>query len=136
MYEYILYKFGEKNISSNRVQLYANINRSLLLDKKTKQNFNPVLQEVLDRSPESFSKMAKFVKDQGFKTLKCAPFDECKSPFSTPGLPKEAKIGLSRISSVIESIGDSTLLVDCHSRFDNQSAYDLLYELTDRGVGW
>ncbi len=136
MYEYILYKFGEKNISSNRVQLYANINRSLLLDKKTKQNFNPVLQEVLDRSPESFSKMAKFVKDQGFKTLKCAPFDECKSPFSTPGLPKEAKIGLSRISSVIESIGDSTLLVDCHSRFDNESAYDLLYELTDRGVGW
>ena len=61
-----------------------------------------LVQEVLDRSPESFSKMAKFVKDQGFKTLKCAPFDECKSPFSTPGLPKEAKIGLSRISSVIE----------------------------------
>ena len=47
------------------VELYANINRSLLPN-----NDGPV-----DRSPQSFLKMAKRAKDAGFKRIKCAPFD-------------------------------------------------------------
>ena len=55
----------KKRKISNSVELYANINRSLLPN-----NDGPV-----DRSPNSFLNMAKRAKNAGFKKIKCAPFD-------------------------------------------------------------
>jgi len=55
----------KKRKISNSVELYANINRSLLPN-----NDGPV-----DRSPNSFFNMAKRAKNAGFKKIKCAPFD-------------------------------------------------------------
>jgi len=113
---------------SNQIDLYANINRSLLPDDNG----------PLERSPSTFAKQAMIVEKRGFKTIKCAPFDECKSPFeNNVGLPNEAKLGLDRISGISESISNNTnLYVDCHSRFDLESSYILHDELLDRQVSW
>ena len=113
---------------SSKIDLYANINRSLL----------PNDNGPLERSPSTFSKQALSVEKRGFKTIKCAPFDECKSPFENNiGLPDEVKFGLDRISGISESISNKTsLYVDCHSRFDLESSYLLHDELFDRNVSW
>lgn len=110
-----------------KVQLYSNINRSMLPDDN-----GPV-----DRSSESFAEMAQRAMEAGFTTAKCAPFDECRAPFKSTGLPREAEMGLDRIRAAKAVIGpDRTLLVDCHSRFDLDSALALEPELREAGAGW
>mgnify|MGYP006084477519 CR=1 FL=1 len=113
---------------SSTIDLYANINRSLLPDDNG----------PLERSPSAFAKKALSVEKRGFKSIKCAPFDECQSPFiNNSSLPDEANFGLDRISSISESINKKTnLFVDCHSRFDLESSYLLHDELFDRNVNW
>ena len=114
-------------IADRKVQLYSNINRAL----------KPTFDGSSDRSPSGFANMANRAMEAGFKTAKCAPFDECRAPFSNPGLPREAEIGLDRIRAAKEVIGsERTLLVDCHSRFDLESALALELELREAGVGW
>ena len=109
------------------VELYANINRSMRPDDD-----GPV-----DRSPAAFARMAARARAAGFKTIKCAPFDEARAPFPSRGLPREARPGLERIAAVRDAIGgETTLLIDCHSRFDLQSALALEPELHALGVGW
>lgn len=109
------------------VELYGNINRSMLSDDD-----GPV-----DRSPKAFAEMAHIAADEGFATVKCAPFDECRAPFNRSGLPEEARPGLERVAAVRMAIGDDvTLLVDCHSRFDLESALALEPELHALGVAW
>jgi galactonate dehydratase len=115
-----------KNLPDS-VELYANINRSMLPDDN-----GPV-----DRSPEAFADMAGRAVEDGFRTIKCAPFDECRAPFDSRGLPPETADGLARIAAVRDAIGpDATLLVDCHSRFDLESALALEPKLAELGVGW
>ena len=110
------------------IKLYANINRSMLPDDN-----GPV-----ERSPYAFNRKAKEFEKKGFKTIKCAPFDECNSPFKRKdAIPDEAKIGLERISAIKETLEkDTNLFVDCHSRFDLNSSYFLHDELKDRNVKW
>ncbi len=108
------------------VELYANINRSMRPDDN-----GPV-----DRSPEAFADMAGRAVEEGFRTIKCAPFDECRAPFGSQGLPPETGDGLARVAAVRDAIGpDVTLLVDCHSRFDLESALALEPELARSGAG-
>ena len=110
-----------------KVRLYSNINRSMLPDDR-----GPV-----DRSPEAFAAIARQAMRDGFTTAKCAPFDECRAPFSRPGLPDEAEDGLDRVRAAKEVVGpERTLYVDCHSRFDLQSALELEEALRDAGAGW
>ncbi len=112
---------------SDSVELYGNINRSMLPDDN-----GPV-----DRSPGAFAEMAGRAVEDGFQTIKCAPFDECRAPFSGSGLPGETANGLARIAAVRDAIGpEITLLVDCHSRFDLESSLALEPELAALGVGW
>ena len=59
----------------DRVQLYGNINRSLLPDD----------QGPVDRGPDDFAEMAMEAVNNGFTTIKCAPFDECRAPFDSTG---------------------------------------------------
>ena len=114
--ELSLYKFlnemnpGLRVKDDYKVPLYANINRSLL----------PNDDGPVNRSPESFASRAKELEQEGFLTIKCAPFDECKSPFTEKNkLPEEAILGLERISEIRSNISKETkLFVDCHSRFD------------------
>lgn len=117
-----------ENKNNKTVPLYANINRSLLPDD----------QGPVNRSPEAFAKRAKEFEQKGFLTIKCAPFDECKSPFEEKNqIPKESTLGLERISEIRNNLLTKTkLFVDCHSRFDLNSSYYLHDELFERGVNW
>jgi galactonate dehydratase len=125
--DYLRVLYDHEGTAERKVQLYSNINRSMLPDDN-----GPV-----DRSPDSFAEMAQRAMEAGFTTAKCAPFDECRAPFSNSGLPREAEIGLDRIRAAKKVIGpDRTLLVDCHSRFDLESALALEPELREAGVGW
>ena len=111
----------------DKVELYANINRSMLPD-----DHGPV-----DRSPDAFATAATTAVDAGFRTVKCAPFDECRSPFESTGLPPEADAGLERVRMVRQTIGDGVrLFIDCHSRFDIDSAIELGDELGSIGIDW
>ncbi len=127
LHAYIRDRYGHRGDASPTVRLYANINRSMLPNDR-----GPV-----DRSPESFKKMAEQAMSAGFTTAKCAPFDECKAPHEKTGLPECAEVGLERIRAAKDAVGpDRTLYVDCHSRFDLNSAFALGEELKDAGVGW
>ena len=125
--EYLRMEGGLAGEVPDKVELYANINRSMLPD-----DHGPV-----DRSPDAFATAAATAVDAGFRTVKCAPFDECRSPFESTGLPPEADAGLERVRMVRQTIGDGVrLFIDCHSRFDIDSAIELGDELGSIGIDW
>jgi galactonate dehydratase len=127
MVTYLRELHDHEGIADNKVQLYSNINRSMLDDDNGK----------VDRSPDAFAEMAQRAMEAGFTTAKCAPFDECNAPFNSTGLPREAEMGLDRIRAAKAIVGpDRTLLVDCHARFDLDSALALEPELLEAGAGW
>lgn len=118
---------GGEVTAADRVPLYANINRSMLPDD----------QGPVDRGPDDFAEMATEAVGNGFRALKCAPFDECRAPFDSSGLPPCAEFGLQRVQAVRNAVGpDVTLYVDCHSRFDLESALALEPELRAAGGQW
>ena len=107
---------------TNRVQLYANINRSLF---------------ATDRTPADFGRVAERAANAGFSVFKCAPFDEVRPPSSPDRILDEAATGLARVSAVREAVGtDATVLVDCHSRFERDTAPLIVDELAKLNVGW
>ena len=125
--DYLRKLYDHDGKAERKVQLYSNINRSLL----------PNDDGPIDRSPDSFAEMALRAMEAGFTTAKCAPFDECKTPFNSTGLPIETEIGLDRIRATKGVVGSQrNLLVDCHSRFDLESALALEPELREAGAGW
>ena len=127
MVDYLRELHDHEGKADNKVQLYSNINRSMLDDDNGK----------VDRSPDAFAEMAQRAMEAGFTTAKCAPFDECNAPFNSTGLPREVEMGLDRIRAAKAIVGpDRALLVDCHSRFDLDSALALEPELREAGVDW
>ena len=101
-----------------RVPLYANINRGLF---------------GTPRAPADFANAAERAVGEGFGAVKCAPFDEM-SPGDEVG---RARAGIRRVAAVRDAVGaDVTLLVDCHSRFDIESAVIVAEELAGLGAGW
>lgn len=127
LHAYIRQQHGHEGEAATKVRLYSNINRSMLPNDR-----GPV-----DRSPVSFAEMATRAMNEGFTTAKCAPFDECNAPHEQQGLPFCAEAGLERVRAAKDAIGlDRTLYVDCHSRFDLNSAFALGEELRAAGVGW
>jgi galactonate dehydratase len=111
---------GGQTIES--VPLYANINRGLF---------------GTDRTPNAFCLMAERAREAGFTTFKCAPFDEVSPPSSPDRILSEAKTGLERVAAVRRAIGpEAGLLVDCHSRFQRNTAPLIADELAKLGVSW
>jgi len=111
-------------VRQDSVQLYGNINRSLLDD----------------RSPAAHAAVASATVERwGFEIIKCAPFDEvhAKPGDRTSDILDSAAPGIARISAIIEAVGaDVRVLVDCHSRFDEPSALEIGECLAELGVGW
>ena len=101
------------------VDLYANVNRGLH-----------------DRSPTAFADAARRAVDAGFKSVKCAPFDDVV-PGATVGTSDEIRDGLKRVGAIREAIPDGVgLLVDCHGRFDRATAAAVVRSLELFEVGW
>ena len=98
------------------VPLYANINRGLF---------------GIPRTPADFARAAERAVHEGFSAVKCAPFDEM-SPGDEVG---RARPGIRRVAAVRDAMGpDVTLLVDCHSRFDVESAVIVAEDMAGLGV--
>ena len=104
------------------VRLYANINRSLF---------------ATERTPADFGRVAERAARAGFTTFKCAPFDEVGPPSSPERILEDAAMGLARVRAVRAAVGDdATVLVDCHSRFERDTAPIIADELAKLNVGW
>ena len=105
------------------VELYANINRALFGG---------------DRSPAGFGRMAERIAARGFRTIKCAPFDEVdRSTMGGADAVRAARTGVERVAALRSAVGpDVRLLVDCHRRFDLDSALVVADELAKQDIGW
>ena len=104
------------------VELYANINRAL---------------HATDRTPADFARGAARAVRAGFRTFKCAPFDEVTPAAAPDRILRQAEPGLARVRAVRSAIGTGArLLVDCHSRFTAATAPLIAGELAQLDVGW
>ncbi|MDE0026939.1 MAG: hypothetical protein OXP69_21210 [Spirochaetaceae bacterium] len=112
--------FGAEATAS--VELYANINRAL---------------HATDRTPADFARAADRAARAGFRSFKCAPFDEVSSALLPDRILSAAAPGLARVRAVRSAIGPAArLLVDCHSRFTRATAPAVADRLAQAGVGW
>ena len=115
----------KKRKISNSVELYANINRSLLPN-----NDGPV-----DRSPNSFFNMAKRAKNAGFKKIKCAPFDGFENEEYED--KKFISGGIDKVSLISKNLkNEIEILVDCHSKFNLKESQAVEKDLYDLGIKW
>ena len=107
--------------STASVELYANINRAL---------------HATGRTPADFARAADRAARAGFRSLKCAPFDEVSAASPPDRILSAAAAGLARLRAVRSAIGPAArLLVDCHSRFTAATAPVIAAELAQLGVG-
>ena len=104
------------------VDLYANINRSLLGG---------------DRSPSTFGAADEHAVKAGFTVVKCAPFDSVQPPTTSADIPLAIRPGIERVAAVRSAVGpDVRVLVDCHGRFEVHAAPLVAQELARLDVGW
>jgi galactonate dehydratase len=102
------------------IALYANINRG-----------------TVDRSPQGFAARAQEAVEAGFDALKCAPFDEVTRGLSTRERIEAAQTGGERVRAMRAAVGDGVvILVDCHGRFDVESAVAVAGLLEAPRAGW
>ncbi len=110
-----LWRLFDESVRTNGIELYANVNRGLR-----------------DRSPAGFARAAAQAVADGFRSVKCAPFDDL------PGDGEAAAAaGVARLSAVREAIGSrSELLVDVHQRLTMPAVLSILPALESLEVGW
>ena len=103
------------------VSVYANINRA-----------------TVDRTPSGFSETAKRAAAAGFSAFKAAPFDGVTPALCAAGQAGEnIQHGIECLYAIREAIGpQARLMVDCHWRFDEKSALDVLRQLEGADLHW
>ncbi len=107
---------------ADSVPLYANINRGLF---------------ATERKPADFAKAAERAVGEGFNAVKCAPFDEVSPGGDSAEAAQNAHAGIQRVAAIRDAVGgDLTLMVDCHGRFDVESAVTIAGDLAELGVSW
>ena len=108
--------------SADSVPLYANINRGVF---------------ATPRTPADFAKAAERAVRDGFRAVKCAPFDEVGPGDDPDEAIRLAGPGIVRAAAVGDAIGpDVRFLIDCHSRFDVESAVIVAQRLAGLGIDW
>lgn len=108
---------GEK--LHDHVPCYANINRGT----KT-------------REPHGWADRAQAAVNAGFPAVKLAPFDKISLGLDGKSVG-DATMGLECAHAVKDTIGvDAELMLDCHWRFDEQRAQDLLHACADLDLKW
>jgi len=103
------------------VPAYANINRS-----------------VTERSPAAFAAAAQRAIAAGYRAVKLAPFDGviAEDEATTP-IDARIRAGLDRVFAVRDAIGAApALMVDCHWRFDEPRAAQLIRDLVPARLHW
>ena len=103
------------------VPAYANINRS-----------------VAERSPAAFAAAAQRAIAAGYRAIKLAPFDGVitEDEATTP-IDARIRAGLDRVFAVRDAIGAApALMVDCHWRFDERRAAQLIRDLMPARLNW
>lgn len=103
------------------ISVYANINRA-----------------TVDRTPAGFAATAKRAAAAGFSGFKAAPFDGVTPSLCANGEARQMiQHGIDCLYAIRDAIGpDARLMVDCHWRFDEQSALDVLDQLQAVGLHW
>jgi galactonate dehydratase len=102
------------------IPVYANINR-----------------RTRTRTPEAFAGSARAALDGGFAAIKVAPFDGV-GPAQTQASNRDGLAkGLECVAAVRDAIGrDRRLMVDCHWRFDEETARQLIHEADSLALHW
>lgn len=98
------------------VRVYANINRG-----------------ARDRSVEGIALAARNAVAAGFRAVKIAPFDGVLSDSTDKSaLDTRTQAGIDRVYGIREAVGpDIDILVDCHWRFHESGALELIRKLAD-----
>jgi galactonate dehydratase len=105
----------------SRLPAYANINRA-----------------TVERSPAGFAATARRAAAQGFRAFKAAPFDGV-TPATCASAEGRQRThhGIDCLLALRDAIGpDARLMVDCHWRFDETRALDLLRSLAPARLHW
>ena len=82
---------------NNSIELYANLNRGLRFS----------------RSPEALQKRGEEARKNGFKIVKCTPFDEVNPSLDDNNIEK----GLERLEALLAVVPIEYVAIDCHQRF-------------------
>ncbi|WP_420393042.1 mandelate racemase/muconate lactonizing enzyme family protein [Acuticoccus sp.] len=102
------------------VPLYANINR-----------------RTVSRTPEGFAGSARAAKEAGFSCMKLAPFDGLTPALcGTPEGERLIAEGLARVEAVAAAVPQAAVMVDCHWRFTEDAAHEVVPLLEQAGVVW
>ncbi len=103
------------------IAAYANINRA-----------------TTARTPQGFAETARRAADAGYTAFKAAPFDGV-TPSLCAAKEAEAQIrhGIDCLFAIRDAVGpEARLMVDCHWRFDEATAIDVLRRLESVGLHW
>lgn len=101
------------------IPCYANINRG-----------------TKSRDPGGWAERAQFAVSAGFPAVKLAPFDSISLGLDGKS-EGDAAPGVANTRAVKEAIGaDAGLMIDCHWRFDTDSARALFRACEDLGLNW
>lgn len=105
----------------DRVPVYANVNRA-----------------TVDRSPAGCAASALAAADAGFSAVKIAPFDGVFPDRLAEASTRAAiDAGIERVRAMREVLpANVSLMVDCHWRFDEATALEVLGRLAIIGVRW
>lgn len=103
------------------IRVYGNINRA-----------------TTDRSPAGFATLARDRAAQGYTAFKLAPFDGVYwADLGDAAVKQKYRHALDCIFAVRDAIGpDAGVLIDCHWRFDEASALQLLRDLAPAKLFW
>lgn len=103
------------------IRVYGNINRA-----------------ATDRSPAGFAALARDRAAQGYTAFKLAPFDGVYwADLGDAEVKKKYQHALDCIFAVRDAVGpDAGVLIDCHWRFDEASALQLLRDLAPVKLFW
>jgi galactonate dehydratase len=102
--------------------VYANVNRA-----------------TTTRTPDAFAASAARAVENGFRTIKAAPFDGFpRLRSATPEqIRSAAELGIACVHAMRQAIGqDVRLLIDVHSNFDVKLAIDVAKKLEPEKLGW
>lgn len=105
----------------DRVPLYANINRA-----------------TIERTPEGFAGNAAAAVAEGYRAVKCAPFDGMDRQ-RVRDRDQRTRIGhgIECVRAIRNAVGDEIeVYVDCHSHFDVPASLEVAAALQDMGVLW